>query len=375
MHMLINKLRISNMMSHNSQLNNPTVCVQKSTYPKINLDSLLTPLGGIKHYINQGERILLKVNLLNASIPEKAVVTHPAVVEAVVKAVLKEGGTPYIGDSPSGQFTKRRLKKVYERSGLKKLERDLGVELNYDTRSQKISIHNGKKLKKTSICKFVLDADKIIALPKIKTHSYMTMTMATKIMYGAVPGLTKAKYHSKFIKKKPFADMLLDVHSVATPDLNIMDGIIGMQGDGPAGGTPVELGVLLASENAVALDLAVCKMLNIEPVGIPTLRQAKVRRLWPRDISYPLLSPSDVRYDSFILPSTASYLLTGKKQPIRYPVPTEKCTACGLCQEICPRNAITRDTDIAEVDYSACIKCYCCHEICREDAIKLEVLE
>ncbi|UCF11914.1 MAG: DUF362 domain-containing protein [Thermoplasmatales archaeon] len=362
-------------MSHNSQLKNPTVCIQKSNYPKINLESLLTPLDGIKQYINQGERILLKVNLLNASIPEKAVVTHPAFVEAVVKAVLKEGGTPYIGDSPSGQFTKRRLKKVYERSGLKKLERDLGVELNYDTRSQKISIHNGKKLKKTPICKFVLDADKIIALPKIKTHSYMTMTMATKIMYGAVPGLTKAKYHSIFIKKKPFADMLLDVHSVTKPDLNIMDGIIGMQGDGPAGGIPVELGVLLASENAVALDLAICKMLNIEPVGIPTLRQAKVRHLWPRDISYPLLSPSDVRYNSFILPSTAGYILTGKKQPIRYPVTTEKCTVCGLCQEICPRNAITMDIKKAQVDYSACIKCYCCHEICPEDAIKLEVIE
>ena len=153
-----------------------------------------------------------------------------------------------IGDSPSGQFTKRRLEKTYQKSGLITVANELGIELNYDTNVTKVDIPNAKKLKKTPICNFILDAEKIIAVPKIKTHSYMIMTLATKIMYGAVPGLTKAKYHSLFFRRAAFADMLLDVLSVRKPDLIVMDGITGMQGDGPSGGTPVELGVLLASD-------------------------------------------------------------------------------------------------------------------------------
>jgi len=233
---------INNMAKQDYKKSN-IVCIQKSTYQNINLDSLLNPLGGLKKYINKGERVLLKINLLNASIPSKAVVTNPLLVKKIAEAVLKTGGIPYIGDSPSGQFTRRRLKKVYEKAELLKLSSELGIELNYDTKTTKVPILNGKQLKKTPLCNYIIDADKIIALPKIKTHSLMIMTLATKIMYGAVPGLTKAKYHSFYIRRSSFADMLLDVHSVAEPDLIIMDGIIGMQGNGPAGGNPVDLGV------------------------------------------------------------------------------------------------------------------------------------
>ncbi len=362
-------------MNSNHQVNNPMVSIQKSTYSDVDLESLLTPFGGFQKYIKSGERVLLKTNLLTPSKPEKAIVTHPAVVSAVAQAILKIGGIPYIGDSPSGQFTKRRLEKTYEKAGLKDLANKLGIELNYDTGSQKIIIPHGKKLKKTFLCNFVLNADKIIALPKIKTHSYMIMTLATKIMYGVIPGLTKAKYHSMFLKKTAFADMLLDILSIRKPELIIMDGIVGMQGDGPSGGTPINLGVLLASEDAVAMDLAVCGMLGIEPIGIPTLRQAKMRKLWPAEISYPLLSPTDVRYTGFQMPSTADYLVTGRKKPTRSPVITEKCTACGQCEEICPKKAIKIINRKAQVDYTKCIQCYCCNETCPYEAIKLEVIK
>jgi uncharacterized protein (DUF362 family) len=362
-------------MNPSLQVSNPIVSIQKSTYTDIDLESLLNPLGGIQKYIKNGEHVLLKTNLLTPSTPEKAIVTHPAVISAVARAVLKTGGIPYIGDSPSGQFTKRRLEKTYEKAGVKDLANNLGIELNYDTRTQKIIIPHGKKLKKTNLCNFVLNADKIIALPKIKTHSFMIMTLATKIMYGVIPGLTKAKYHSMFIRKTAFAEMLLDVLSIRKPDLIIMDGIVGMQGDGPSGGVPVNLEVLLASEDAVAMDLAVCDILDIEPIGIPTLRQAKIRKLWPQEISYPLLSPTDVKYTNFLLPSTADYLVTGRKKPNRSPILTAKCTACGQCEEICPKRAIKIINQKAQVDYTKCILCYCCQETCPYDAIKLEVIK
>jgi uncharacterized protein (DUF362 family)/Pyruvate/2-oxoacid:ferredoxin oxidoreductase delta subunit len=363
------------MYINNSGLTNvpskkiPLVSIQKNNYTNIDIESLLDPLGGIKKYVKRGERVLLKTNLLSPSEPEKAVVTHPAVLSAVAKAILESGGIPTIGDSPSGPFTKRRLEKAYAKSGLTAVASDLGIELNYDTSVKKITLPDGKRLKRTSVCSFVLDAEKLIAFPKIKTHSYMIMTLATKIMYGAIPGLIKAKYHSLFIKKSAFADMLLDCLSIRPPDLFIMDGILGMQGDGPSAGEPVNLGVLLASDHAIALDLAVCGLLGIEPIGIPTLRQAKIRGLWPTEVSYPLLTPQEVRYHGFLLPSTADYLLTGKKTPNRYPLPTDKCTACKQCIESCPKSAIKIVDHKAIVDYSKCIRCYCCAEICPYAAV------
>jgi len=364
-------IRIMNKQNHET---NDMVCIKKSTYQTINLDSLLAPLGHLSKYIKKDEQILLKVSLLNASIPSKAVVTNPLLVKKTAEAVLKAGGKPYIGDSPSGQFTKRRLKRVYEKAGLIEISKELGIGLNYDTNTKKVTIPHGKRLKKVPICNFILNADKIISLPKIKTHSYQIMTLSIKNMYGAIPGRTKARYHSTNIRRTSFADMLLDILSVVKADLIIMDGIVGMQGQGPASGTPVDLGVIIAAENAVAMDLTVCKMLGIEPVGIPVLKRAKVRGLWPKEIIYPHLTPDDVKYNDFILPSTAGYLLTGKKTPQQSPKVTTKCNSCGLCEEICPKNIITITTKGAQIDYSGCIKCYCCHEVCPEEAIELEIL-
>jgi uncharacterized protein (DUF362 family)/NAD-dependent dihydropyrimidine dehydrogenase PreA subunit len=348
------------------------VSIQKATYDTADLGALLRPLGGIEACVRKGDRVLLKVNLLSASTPDKAVDTHPLLVRKTAEAVLRVGATPVIGDSPAGQFTKRRLQKIYEKAGLLAVSRDLGVELNYDTRTTTVPVPNGTQLTTTPLCNFILDADAIIALPKIKTHSFMIMTLATKIMFGAIPGLTKPKYHALYLRKASFANMLLDVLSVATPALFIMDGIIGMQGDGPSAGEPVHLGVLMASTDPIAMDLAVCHMLHLEPIGIPTLKEARLRHLWPHDITYPLLSPDDVTYAGFVLPNTAGYLLTGKHAPKKSPVITPRCIACGQCHEICPKGAITNTGKKATIDYNKCIRCYACHEVCPEKAIILE---
>jgi len=358
-----------------NQITTPTVCIQKTAYEDIDIKSLVQPLGGLPHYIKKGEKVLLKTNLLNATEPQKAVITHPLFIKKVAEFVLKIGAIPYIGDSPSGPFTKRRLEKVYQTSGLTKVSNEMGVELNYDTSSKKMSIPQGKVLKQTRICNFILDADTIISLPKLKTHSLMILTLATKIMFGAIPGLSKALFHSRYFKKPDFADMLLDILSLVPPNLILMDGIVGMQGDGPMSGTPVDLELIFASDESVALDLAVCHCLSLEPMGIPTLKQANIRKMWPETISYPLLSPEDVSYKDFELPSTAGPLLTGEKKSNKYPTMNKNCVACGECVEICPRNAIEIINKKAQVDYKKCIQCYCCHEVCRYHAINLESIK
>ena len=348
-----------------------TVSIVKATYSDPEIETLLAPFGGMEQFVKKNEKVLLKVNLLSAKAPEKAVTTHPEFVRAVAKAVKKAGGEPFIGDSPAGTFSKRSLTKAYGRSGLENLAGEEEIPLNFNTGVKKIDIPKGKRLQRSPICEYVLNADKVIALPKLKTHSFQYMTLACKIMYGAVPGLTKAKYHAQFPRRVSFADMMLDILTIVKPQLYIMDGILGMQGQGPGSGDPVKMDLVLASTDHVAMDIAVCEILGIEPVGIPALKMAKVRGLWPERIDYPIHGPEDVAYKGFRLPNTADHLLTGKKPPRKSPVITDKCTACGDCESICPKDAVKVKGQMAEVTYSKCIRCFCCHEVCLEDAIVL----
>jgi formate hydrogenlyase subunit 6/NADH:ubiquinone oxidoreductase subunit I len=133
----------------------------------------------------------------------------------------------------------------------------------------------------------------------------------------------------------------------------------------------VKIGIMMASKSAVAMDLAVCKAIGVEPIGVHPLKAAKIRGLWPHEIEYPLLSPKDVRYKGFKLPDSASPLATGGKGGELSPRPSDKCIACGRCQAICPKGAIKVVGKRATVDYKLCIRCYCCHEICPADAIDL----
>ena len=352
-----------------------TVSIIKATYSNPEIETLLAPLGGMEQFVKKNEKVLLKVNLLSAKQPEKAVTTHPEFVRAVAKVVRKAGGEPYIGDSPAGTFSKRSLTKAYERSGLENLAKEEEISLNFNTSVKKLDIPEGKRLHRSPICEYALSADKVIALPKLKTHSFQYMTLACKIMYGVIPGLTKAKYHAQFPRKVSFADMMLDILTIVKPQLYIMDGIIGMQGQGPASGDPVKLDLALASTDCVALDISVCKILGVEPVGIPVLKRAKVRGLWPESIDYPIYGPDDVDYKGFKLPNTADHLLTGKKPPRKSPVIMDNCVACGDCESICPKGAVTVKGQMAEIAYSKCIRCFCCHEVCPEDAIELRSLK
>mgnify|MGYP001227752163 CR=1 FL=1 len=350
------------------------VSIRKATYADPEIEALLEPLGGMARFVKKGDKVLLKVNLLSAREPEKAVTSHPEIVRALAKAVRKAGGNPYIGDSPSGIFSKGTLKKAYKLSGIEEIAKKEKIPLNYDTGSRKLDLPGGRRLKQSPVCDYIFDADKIIALPKLKTHIGQYMTLACKIMYGAIPGLTKAKYHAQFPSRAAFADMMLDILTLVKPQLYIMDGIIGMQGQGPGGGDPVKLGLVLASTDPVAMDISVCRAVGIEPVGLPVLRRAKIRKLWPERIDYPILKPKDVIYKGFKLPSTGDHLITGKRPPKKSPIITDKCIGCKDCEKGCPKSAAKVDGGVAKLNYSKCIRCFCCHEVCPENAIKLGTL-
>jgi len=352
-----------------------TVCIEKADYSDVKIGPLLAPLGGMPRFIQEGDRVLLKLNLLSARGPEEAVTTHPELIGAAAREVIQAGGIPYIGDSPAGAFTRKALEKAYDRTGIADLAERESIRLNYNTASMKMMFPEGKRLRSSSICQFTQEADKIIAFPKIKTHAYQYMSLACKIMYGAVPGLTKGAYHARFPSRASFADMLLDLLTEIKPDLYIMDGIVGMEGQGPADGDPVSLGVVMAATDPVAMDIAVCRLIGIEPIGIPVLKRARVRKWWPASIDYPLLKPEDALRKAFRLPNTADHIISGRPQARKSPIVTNSCVGCGECETICPKDAIEIESDVAKVDYPACIRCFCCHEVCPEGAIVLSSRE
>lgn len=354
----------------------------------------LNLLGGISQFVKPGQRVCLKVNLLAAARPERAVTTHPAVIEGMVNLVRGAGGEPFIADSPGAgiPYTQGGLRRVYRETGLLDLAERAAVELNWDTTAVQIAVPGGRMVKRLDVIKPVLDADQVIAIPKLKTHVFTTFTGATKILFGVVPGLAKPGYHAKLADSDRFAEMLLDIVAYIRPALFVMDGVLGMQGDGPGShGEARHVGLLLASPHAAALDVVACRAIGVHPSQVPMLRAAKQRGWWdgsPQGISVLGDRIEEVSIRDFRLPQTSLSTkdgLVSMSLPLKalHPlfkstltprvVPQRaKCTACRTCVRSCPQEAISIADMLAVVDDSKCIRCYCCHELCPESAIKLQ---
>ena len=376
----------------------PQVCIARCPdYAHVEemLESCLEPLGGIGRYVSPGQRVLLKPNLLSAAEPEAAITTHPAVVRAVARLVKRAGGRPIVADSPGVDVpsTEAGLRRLYRMTGLLPLAEAGEFELSYDATAVSVANPDGKVVKRLDIFRPAVDADVVIALPKLKTHALMKLSGATKILFGAVPGMGKPGYHASFHDPSLFGDMLLDIIAAVRPALFVMDGVLGMEGDGPGRhGTPRAIGLLLASPDAVALDLAVCRLVGLDPARVPPLRAARDRGLWNGHVQPTLVGGDtldEFMIHGFRLPRGDRDGLTDAKSMLPLPdvfrrmvadlfsatpLPlAASCTGCEHCVKACPVDAIRLEGRLAVVDKRACIRCYCCHEMCPHAAIDLRV--
>ena len=116
------------------------------------------------------------------------------------------------------------------------------------------------------IAKPVLDCDLLINIPKIKTHGLTMLTCAIKNMYGVVPGAIKMEYHRNAPKPSDFAKLVVDIYALARPGLHIVDGVVGMEGNGPSAGDTRDLGMILAGKDGVAMDSLICHILGRAPL-------------------------------------------------------------------------------------------------------------
>ncbi|PKO21150.1 MAG: 4Fe-4S ferredoxin [Chloroflexi bacterium HGW-Chloroflexi-1] len=353
------------------------------------LGELFGMLGGVTQFVRPGERIVLKANLVRPARPESAVITHPAVVAGVGRAVRAAGAIPVLADSPGGgyPYNEQALDALYRLSGLHAAAAEAGIVLNRDTTWQTVPFPAGHLIKRFEITTPVRAADGVFNLCKLKTHVFMGLSGAVKNSFGVIPGLAKAGYHARLHDPRHFANMLLDLDAFLAPRLTIMDAVIGMEGEGPSAGTPRGIGLLLASTSALAVDVVASEIVGLRRERNPVLMAAEHRGLQPSRIEHVTLvgaTLDDLRVPGFKLPATARggagvsrwqeklMPMLRRAVTVRPTVIEAVCVGCGACADACPVGAITLNGASAVIDERACIRCYCCHEMCPETAIVLQ---
>lgn len=342
-------------------------------------------LGGINQFVQPGEKILLKPNLLTADLPEKCATTHPAVFKAVAE-ILKEAGVVLTyGDSPAIHQPMDAAVK----SGIAQAADELGINMADFRSGKEIYFENGIQNKKFLIANGALECDGLISIPKLKTHGFARMTGCIKNQFGCIPGKLKGEFHVRIPNVFDFSMMLVDLNRFLKPRLFIMDGIMAMEGNGPRSGDPKKMNVLLLSSDPVALDATVCRMIKLDPGFVPTTTLGHKAGLG----TY-LEEEIEVLGDDLTGFIDSSFNV--RRKPVRpfknggviqfirnslVPKPAiehSKCIKCGICTNMCPVKPKAVDwfkgnkSMPPTYSYNRCIRCYCCQELCPESAIYLK---
>ncbi len=349
------------------------------------IEKSIADLGGLGTYIQPGQRVLLKVNLLMKKKPEEATTTHPVFVEALADILVAHGSSVLIADSPGGPFTEGALRGVYRVGGYEPIGQKDQIELNWNVEGREVANPNGKILKRMTITSFLDDVDHVISVSKLKTHGMMKFTGAVKNMFGTIPGLIKAEYHVKMPELQDFGEMLVDVCAQANPVLSFMDGIVGMEGAGPSAGDPRPVGVVLASTSPYQLDVVASRLVGINPMEVPTIERS-IAREWASLETGPDMmlgdDPGQFTLKDFVVPAIGNAdFLKNMPGPIRAigeallrPKPVfrhKDCIGCGECAEACPAKVIDMKDRKPYVELSGCIRCYCCQELCPAKAVDI----
>ena len=362
-------------------------------------------LGGIGDLVRPEEKILVKTNFLNAADKDSAQITHPSVIIGMLR-ILQENGYADVsyGDSPGHGSCRAAAAKA----GMNE-SNSYGARLAEMNEEARVSFPQGKTCKEFVFTREVTEADAIINLCKMKTHALERITGAVKNVYGYVCGLNKAAGHTRFPNDTMFARMLCDIHAYKTPRLNIMDGIMAMEGNGPAAGTPVPMNVLLFSTDPVALDTVFCYLVDLDPDLVPTCSQGDnleigtykeanieivIARSQEKDASGTAQLPApeivtraellkrygNPRFDVprrkprlTFLKGFSDVMTVFSRRPV---IEKSKCVRCGICVDHCPvPGKAVNFKDGREnppvYDYKKCIRCYCCQEMCPRHAIKV----
>ena len=332
--------------------------------------------GGMAAFVKQGQKVLVKPNMLESGHRDFLVTTHPEVVRAVIRLVKEAGGVPLVGDSPAFESTQ----KVAEKTGIAAVCQEEGASLVSFAETCHVPYAAGKMAQGFSLAKACVDADIIISVAKMKTHSLTGITGAVKNLFGTIVGAEKAQYHLRMQRQADFAAWLVDLAEYLRPTLSIIDGVRAMEGQGPRNGVAYEAGVVLAGANPFAVDAAMSRLMGFERNGLPVEAEAVKRGLlrledldlWGDGRELVLNFTPPHTYESLAEVVPPWMIAAARRELTAWPVvDAAKCIRCGRCVAHCPPQAMSlRDKVI--IDRAKCIRCYCCQELCPADAVQLK---
>ncbi|MEK6893673.1 MAG: DUF362 domain-containing protein [Nanoarchaeota archaeon] len=326
--------------------------------------ALEVSLKNIQFSFKKGMKVLIKPNLLSASKVSQAVTTHPMIVLELCKILKKKGAEIYIGESSA--FDTDRAFKV---CGYSKLERYAQI-VNFESLPKKF-FNFGKSMRRIPLPQIAFDVDLVINVAKMKTHGLTQTTLCVKNLYGCIPGNLKESLHKILPSPKEFSKLLLKIEETIKPGLNIIDGVVGLEGEGPgASGELIKSKIIIVSKSAIAGDFIASEIMGFKPRKIYTNRLAKIQR---KEIE--VLGNGKNIHLNFKKPKShdiqfaLQFLGFLPKPKITFDY--SKCKQCRICESKCPAEAIKLNP-WPECNHNKCIRCLCCIEVCPHSAIYLK---
>lgn len=342
-------------------------------------------IGGIESFVKPRNKVVIKPNFVSRRKPGEAVTTHPEILHSVIKLAEEAGGIVTIAESPGGPYNSAILHSLYSVCGANEAVEGTNAKLNFNTAFSDVSFPDGKTLKSFPIIQPILDADVIISLPKLKTHAMTSYTGAVKNLFGTIPGTYKAELHFRLDERKAFCSMLVDLCECVKPTLSIMDGVWGMEGNGPTNGKNRHIGLIMAAANPHALDYAACKLIDYSLGEVDTVLEASKRGLFDpdnvnicgEDIEKLIIKDFEKPESHFNLLKLISLPAALNAKVVnmlssRPEINYKECIKCGECARCCPPKAIDMETGKPVIDPKKCIKCFCCQELCPKGAVKIK---
>jgi uncharacterized protein (DUF362 family)/Pyruvate/2-oxoacid:ferredoxin oxidoreductase delta subunit len=335
---------------------------------------VLEPLGGIARFVHEGDRVLIKPNLVAPGSPNSGVCTHPLFVRAVCDIVAERNPARiHVGDLPGYNYL-GQTRRCLDESGLAEaLAGGPARIVHFEGAFDRIPGERFRTYRYIDLTREVTEADVVISLPKLKTHRLTSFTGAVKNIFGCVSYGTRERIH-KIGDYREFCDGIVDIYGYIRPALTIADMVRVQEGNGPCTGTPLDVGIILASADGVAVDSVGQFLLGFKPGEVLTTVLAHERGLGEIDLDIiRVAGPEDWRESRVAArrPSRFySWAYFRLPKPIFKPVAafarvkpvfaSKRCDLCGLCLENCPGQALSVEKKTVRRDTKACRLCFGC---------------
>ncbi len=354
---------------------------------------IIERLGGMASVMRGARFALLKPNFVAGRSAETGSTTSFALLKAVAEEVRACGAEPVLCETPGTEFDREA---TYTILGVEKFCAENGIRIvrvdpeGGDQDWVELRPPGAKQLRRFHVPRFLQEAC-LINLPVLKTHVVSTMTLGMKNPMGILPRPDRRAMHTFGIDQ-----CIVDMNRGIKPDLTIVDGSVGQDGEGPLYGDKADLQVLVAGRNSLAVDLVCCRLVGVKPHDIPHLRLALEQLGQP---SWTLVGEDVGMIKQFRLPKQKALyrFIFWLMYPLDYPynwiaergkhfcttlygtglvgtrpqINEVSCTRCGVCVGTCPLPNVI-DLKTLKVNYKTCQRCLLCYEACPENAISVK---